>query len=86
MRVLRQQHHAHALFMCRGTLDNGGGHDLEGKNYITWTVLSMSLLCFWVWEHFNCIAVYAGSESKHILICVPKMNKGLTGLERHEGE
>ncbi len=23
---------------------------------------------------------------KNILICVPKMNKGITGLERHEGE
>ncbi len=23
---------------------------------------------------------------KNILICVPKMNGGLTGLERHEGE
>ncbi len=23
---------------------------------------------------------------KHILICVPTMNRGLTGLERHEGE
>ncbi len=23
---------------------------------------------------------------KNILICVPKINKGLTGLERHEGE
>ncbi len=23
---------------------------------------------------------------KNILICVPKMNKGLTGLERDEGE
>ncbi len=23
---------------------------------------------------------------KNILICVPKMNKVLTGLERHEGE
>ncbi len=23
---------------------------------------------------------------KNILICVPKMNKGFTGLERHEGE
>ncbi len=22
---------------------------------------------------------------KNILICVPKMNEGLTGLERHEG-
>jgi len=23
---------------------------------------------------------------KNILICVPKMNKGLRGVERHEGE
>ncbi len=23
---------------------------------------------------------------KNILICVPKMNRSLTGLERHEGE
>ncbi len=23
---------------------------------------------------------------KNILICVPKMNEGLTGLEQHEGE
>ncbi len=23
-------------------------------------------------------------SSKHVFICVPKMNKGLTGLERHE--
>ncbi len=23
---------------------------------------------------------------ENILICVPKMNEGLTGLERHEGE
>ncbi len=23
---------------------------------------------------------------KNILICVPKMNKGFTGLEQHEGE
>ncbi len=41
-------------------------------------------------EHGGYIAVYAGSESsdliKNILICVPKMNEGLTGLERHEGE
>ncbi len=35
----------------------------------------------------NILAVYGGSEIiKHILICVPKMNEGLTGLERHEGE
>ncbi len=53
-------------------------------------VLPMSLLRFWVWEHFSCIAVYGGTESsrissKNILIRVSK-NEGLTGLERHEGE
>ncbi len=36
------------------------------------------------------LAVYGGSESSQIsskiLICVLKMNEGLTGLERHEGE
>ncbi len=39
----------------------------------------------------NCIAVYGRVREltefiKNILICVPKMNKGLTGLVRHEGE
>jgi len=24
--------------------------------------------------------------SKNVLICVPKMNEGLTGVERHEDE
>ncbi len=43
------------------------------------------------WDRFSCIAVYAGSERalvfiKNILIYVLKLNKGLTGLERHEGE
>ncbi len=41
-------------------------------------------------ERVSCMAVFAGSESsdflKNILIYVPKMNKGLTGLERHEGD
>ncbi len=42
-------------------------------------------------EHVSCIAVYVGPESsqitsKNILICVLKMNEGLMGLERHEGE
>ncbi len=42
-------------------------------------------------EHGSCcVAVYAGSESSRILskilICVPKMNVGLMGLERQEGE
>ncbi len=39
----------------------------------------------------NYIAVYGRVRElseciKNILICVPKMNRGLTGLERHEGE
>jgi len=40
-----------------------------------------------------CIAVYVGVrkllefiKKKNIFICVPKMNKGLTGVERHEDE
>ncbi len=42
-------------------------------------------------EHGNSIVVYRGSESvrissKNILICVQKINEGLSGLERHEGE
>ncbi len=40
-------------------------------------------------ERVSCITVYGGSESARIqntLICVPKMNGGLTGLERHEDE
>ncbi len=38
------------------------------------------------------IAVYGGSKKKlsdfikNIFICVSKMNEGLMGLERHEGE
>ncbi len=50
-------------------------------------------------ECSSSMAVYAGSESSQIsskilfvfylflyIICVPKMNKGLTGLEWHEGD
>ncbi len=41
-------------------------------------------------KHGSCIAVYGRvrklSDFKNILICVPKMNKGLMGLEWHEGE
>ncbi len=39
---------------------------------------------------FSYVAVYAGSENSNlkinILICVPELNEGLAGLERHEGE
>ncbi len=39
----------------------------------------------------NNLAVCGGSESsrissKNISICVPKMNRGLTGLEQNEGK
>ncbi len=42
-------------------------------------------------ERGSYVAVYGGSESSRIssnkiLICVLKMNEGLTGLEGHEGE
>jgi len=42
-------------------------------------------------ERGSTIAVYAGLAEpsdliKNILICVPKMNKGLMGVERHKGE
>ncbi len=47
----------------------------------------MSLLLFWNIKLFSCVDVYAGSEIsqisdfKNILICVPKMNEGLMGLD-----
>ncbi len=41
-------------------------------------------------EHGSYVTVYEGSRLldfiKNILICVPKMNEGLTGLEQHEDE
>ncbi len=42
-------------------------------------------------DRINYIAVYGGVREltgciKNILICVLKLNKGLTGLERYEGE
>ncbi len=41
-------------------------------------------------ENVSCIAVYGGQKAlrcnTNILICVPKMNEGLTGLEPREGE
>ncbi len=42
-------------------------------------------------KRVNCVAVHGGSESsgissKKIVICVLKMNEGLTCLEQHEGE
>ncbi len=42
-------------------------------------------------DHVNSITVYGRVRElseciKNILICVPKMNGGLRGLKRHEGE
>ncbi len=39
-------------------------------------------------EHVSCVAVYVVFSDfiKNILICVQKMNEGLTGLEQHEVE
>ena len=42
-------------------------------------------------ERGNVIAGYGGLTepsdfNKNILICVPKINEGLTGVEWHEGE
>ncbi len=51
------------------------------------TEVLATFLCL---DRGSTLAVYGGSESsdfiKNILMCVPKMNEGLTGLERHEGE
>ncbi len=46
------------------------------------------LITFLGLERGSCFAVYAGSKSfiKNILICVQRMNEGLMGLERQEGE
>ncbi len=42
----------------------------------------MCLLPFWA---LNVVVALLSMEGqKNILICVPKMNEGLTGLERHK--
>ncbi len=52
-------------------------------NYVFTTFLGL--------ERVSCIVVTAGSESfrissKNILMCVPKMNEGLTGLKQQDDE
>ncbi len=54
-------------------------------------LMSHVLTTFLDLKRVSCVAVYAGSESsrissKNILICVPKINEDLMGLEQHEGE
>jgi len=51
----------------------------------------MSLVAFWASESVNYLAVNAGLTEpldfiKNILICVLKMNEGLTDVEQQEGE
>ncbi len=53
------------------------------------TVLTMSLLCSWALNVVDPLLSMQGQKAlgfhkKNILICIPKMNKGLKGLERHE--
>ncbi len=57
---------------------------------VTWTILTVSLLPFWA---LNVLVALLSIQSQkalgfhqNILICVLKMNKGLMGLEQHEGE
>jgi len=50
-----------------------------------------SLVPFWAFESINYLAVNGGLTEpsgfiKNILICVPKMNEGLTDVKRHEDE
>ncbi len=57
---------------------------------VTWTILMMSLLPFWVLDVVVMLRSMQGQKAlrfhQNILICVQKMNKNRTGLERHEGE
>ncbi len=55
------------------------------------TLFTDLLATFLDLDHVRILAVYGRVREltdfiKNILICVLKMNEGLTGLERHEGE
>ncbi len=57
---------------------------------VTWIIFTISLLRFWALIVLgSLLSMWVRELSqcvKNILICVSKMNEGLTGLERHEGE
>ncbi len=58
---------------------------------MSWIILMMSLLPFWALNVSVALLSMQGLKAlrfhkKNILICVPKMNEDLTGLERHEVE
>ncbi len=64
------------------------------KKY-SYSYITLQLNHWYHMDYFNNISwalnvsvpfVYRGSERLRFLICVPKMNEGLMGLERHEGE
>ncbi len=74
---------AHKKYSCRFV-------KLRLNTDVTWTILSMSLLYFWAWNISVALLPMQGQKLsdfiQNILICVPRMNEGLMGLERHEGE
>ncbi len=58
---------------------------------LTWAILAVSLLPFWVLNISVALLSMQGQKAlgfhkKNILICVLKMNEGLMGLEQCEDE
>ncbi len=84
--------HAYVVVLSIMVLWWRGGEELLNKVVIsvvfahkmyavltTFCALTMYPCCLWRVRKLSDLI-------KNILICVPKMNEGLTGLERHEGE
>ncbi len=64
---------------------------IKKKNFTCNMHFNDVLVTFLSLDHVRILAVYGRVRElleciKNILICVQKMNKGCTGLERHEGE
>jgi len=65
---------------------------LHIHNLIAWTILTMYLITSRgrqvsiPQEAYGLVSDPALRFHQNILICVPKTNEGLTGLEQHEGE
>ncbi len=53
---------------------------------ISWWIKSLFLFSFDCFNNVLCRVRKLSDFIKNMLICVPKMNEVLTGLERHEGE
>ncbi len=64
--------------------------DAHSQKYHNVTILTMSLLPFWALNVVVALLYMQGQKVldsiKNILICVPKMNEGLMGLEWHGSE